>query len=203
MNRDLLLNLIDNAEFIIATPVVIGFIFYFVKTIRELWQGRNDYYIEDYNKQRQLRLIEMKIGELDGYEFEDFMGYLFNKMGYNAVNTPKSKDGGKDIILNGNIYVECKRYGEDSVVDADIVKKLYATLVADGLDRGIIVTTNRYTNTAIDLTKQYRDKGVLIERWYTGDILNCCKKLNCTDILIWLGVDVRRAIELKGEVISN
>lgn len=82
-------------------------------------------------------------------EFEEFMAQLYNKLGYNVELTPKTRDGGKDIILRkpdvlGDMvyYVECKRYKERNKIGLDVVQRLAGIIETDKVNGGVIATTS-------------------------------------------------------------
>lgn len=82
-------------------------------------------------------------------EFEEFMAQLYNKLGYNVELTPKTRDGGKDIILRkpdvlGDMvyYVECKRYKEKNKIGLDVVQRLAGIIETDKVNGGVIATTS-------------------------------------------------------------
>lgn len=48
-------------------------------------------------------------------QFEEICYELFQALGDDAYLMEDGPDGGKDVILDNKIYVECKRYNLDSV----------------------------------------------------------------------------------------
>jgi HJR/Mrr/RecB family endonuclease len=54
--------------------------------------------------------IKLMLSAFTPRQFELFTYELFKGLGYNTYLMPNGPDGGKDVILNGKIYVECKRY---------------------------------------------------------------------------------------------
>ena len=107
--------------------------------------------------QEQLKLI---LAGFSPRQFELFTYELFKGLGYNAHVMPDGPDGGKDVILNGKIYVECKRYNSDTV-GREICQKLLGAVVADKMERGIIFTNGKIHNNALEFIKK-TDK---IELW--------------------------------------
>ena len=64
----------------------------------------------EYNLERQKEQYWI---DMDGYKFEEAVATLFENMGYHSIVTPKSGDGGVDIILtkdNKKIAVQCKHH---------------------------------------------------------------------------------------------
>lgn len=91
---------------------------------------------------------------MNGTEFENLIGKLFNKMGYASEITKHSGDQGIDVIAIKNdirIGIQAKCYsgsvGNSAVQEAVAGKKYYK------VDRVIVVTNNYFTNSAIELAK--------------------------------------------------
>lgn len=85
---------------------------------------------------------------LNGYEFEKEVANLFRQMGYKAQVTPKSADGGVDIILtNGNerIAVQCKHH--KNKVGPNDVRALQGVVHNGNYTSGIFVSLNGFTPT--------------------------------------------------------
>lgn len=94
--------------------------------------------------------------KIDPFDFEIEIAKLFEKEGYISEVTSKVNDGGKDIILRKNnetIYVECKRLKHSSKVGRPVLQKLFGSMIADGVDKGIVVTTSRFSMEAIEFKK--------------------------------------------------
>lgn len=85
-------------------------------------------------------------------DFETFTARLFQKMGYNAMTTSKTNDGGFDIVLHRNqitTIVECKCYAQDHNVSRPLIQKLVGANQTKNADRMIFVTTSDYTVGAL------------------------------------------------------
>lgn len=96
--------------------------------------------------------------DLNPYEFEMLVTNLFNKMGLEAKLTRSSKDGGVDSvaydtrpIVGGKVVIQAKRYKHPVGVSA--VRDLYGTMMNEGANKGILVTTSRYGPDAYDFAK--------------------------------------------------
>ncbi|MBM7620176.1 restriction system protein [Bacillus tianshenii] len=116
---------------------------------------------------RELKLIEYRvkqterikaksqlesIKEMHHFEFEYFMKEVFELLGYKANLTPKTGDGGKDILLHKNkelILVECKRFNKTKVTRPDI-QKFHSAIIDMEAKRGYFVTTGAFTKQAIE-----------------------------------------------------
>lgn len=89
---------------------------------------------------------------MDGHEFEHFIGTLFRKMGYSAEVTKGSGDQGIDVIAekDGRKFgIQTKCYG--SAVNNKAIQETAAGIKYYKLDKGIVVTNNFFTDSAIEL----------------------------------------------------
>ena len=96
--------------------------------------------------------------ELNPYEFEHLVANLFEQMGLESKLTRSSKDGGVDCvafdsrpILGGKVVIQAKRYKHTVGVSA--VRDLYGTMMNEGANKGILVTTSGYGPDAFDFSK--------------------------------------------------
>lgn len=83
-------------------------------------------------------------------QFEVLICELFHQRGYKAELTPPTCDYGRDIILNDNIFIECKHFREDNYVGREICQKLMGSVHMFKAKRGIIVTTGKYHKNAYE-----------------------------------------------------
>lgn len=102
-------------------------------------------------------VIKRLMTELTGHQFEDFMAHLMECMGYTARVTPKSGDGGVDVIAHMDplgfqppiVKVQCKRItGQTGRPDVD---QLLGTL-GDG-EYGLFVNLGSYSRDALALER--------------------------------------------------
>ncbi len=125
----------------------------------------------------------MTLDGLDGYQFEELIAKIMKKRGYvNIVNTQKSQDFGKDIIMDdskGNrIVVECKH---QHFIGRPIVQKLQGAmnheLAQDSSKtiKGIIVTSGNFSKEAKDYVKQISQDVELIDG---STLKKICRDLN-------------------------
>jgi ribosomal protein S27E len=99
--------------------------------------------------------------EINPREFEEFVSDLFKREGFTVELTPRTRDGGKDIIaiksdldIKLKFLIECKRYQHSNKVGVDVVRQLYGVQHAVGANKSIVVTTSSFTQGAIDFSKQ-------------------------------------------------
>jgi restriction system protein len=100
--------------------------------------------------------------DLNPYEFENLVANLFNKLGYETKLTRSHKDGGVDAVVfdtrpvsGGKLVIQAKRYRH--AVGVSAVRDLYGTMVHEGANKGILVTTSGYGPDAFQF---YKDKPI-------------------------------------------
>lgn len=96
--------------------------------------------------------------DLNPYEFEALVANLFGRMGLESKLTRSSRDGGVDCIaydprpiLGGKVVIQAKRYKHTVGVSA--VRDLYGTMMNEGANKGILVTTSGYGPDAFEFAK--------------------------------------------------
>ncbi|MFG1289843.1 restriction endonuclease [Xanthobacter versatilis] len=96
--------------------------------------------------------------DLNPYEFENLVANLFGQMGLESKLTRSSKDGGVDCVafdrrpvLGGKVVIQAKRYRHTVGVSA--VRDLYGTMMNEGANKGILVTTSGYGPDAFNFGK--------------------------------------------------
>ena len=154
-------------------------------TLENEYKDINKVKVIQKNKEN-LKQIEKLIWRLDGFQFEEFCSMLFSLQGFKNDLTPKTGDGGKDIILRtkeGKIYVECKHYSPKNLVSNPLIMKLIGSCTADNINKAIFITTSGYSKESINTIDNC--KTVKIERYYMNDLLEICK-LNTGYVLNWL-----------------
>lgn len=100
--------------------------------------------------------------ELSPAEFEQLVSNLFSRMGLETRLTRTSRDGGVDVVafdirpvLGGKVVIQAKRY--KNTVGISAVRDLYGTMMNEGANKGILVTTSSYGPDAYDFV---RDKPI-------------------------------------------
>jgi restriction system protein len=86
-------------------------------------------------------------------EFEEIVGNMYRKFGYEVERTPMSNDFGRDLILKKDgkkTFVECKRYDRDTPIGRRHLQLFYGVIVNMHADAWIFVTTSRFANTAVN-----------------------------------------------------
>lgn len=85
-------------------------------------------------------------------DFERLCAELFNRMGYESKVTPKTNDGGYDILLSQNsqrTIVECKCYSMKYKIGRPAVQKLVGANSTILADRMIFITTSNFSENAV------------------------------------------------------
>lgn len=96
--------------------------------------------------------------DLNPYEFEQLVANLFGQMGLDSKLTRSSRDGGVDCVaydprpvLGGKVVIQAKRYRHTVGVSA--VRDLFGTMMNEGANKGILVTTSGYGPDAFNFAK--------------------------------------------------
>lgn len=86
-------------------------------------------------------------------QFENLTERLYNSMNYETWLTPATRDGGRDVVAKINdgarhefLLIECKRYAGQ--VDVGIVRELNGVLKSEKANRGVVVTSGKFTTDA-------------------------------------------------------
>lgn len=114
------------------------------------WSGAEVWKLMNRNLlNRQTGLSSIK--EISWQEFERLVGEAYRRKGYLAeVVGSDSGDGGVDIKLTGHgetVLVQCKQW-KAYKVGVTTVRELLGVVISEKADRGIIVTSGRYTQEA-------------------------------------------------------
>lgn len=120
--------------------------------------------IEKIKKEKETLIFKKKlfsspisINDLDtitGYEFEAFLKKLFEKMGCTVEQTSLSKDQGADLVISRfgeKMVIQAKRYS--GKVSNAAIQEVVASIKFYNADKGMVVTTNYFTDAAIELAK--------------------------------------------------
>lgn len=102
------------------------------------------------------------LATMDWGEFEHLIRELFeaefNKNGGEVKVTQSSRDGGVDAIAfdpdpirGGKIIIQAKRY--TNTVGVSAVRDLYGTVLNEGANKGILVTTSNYGSDSYEFAK--------------------------------------------------
>ena len=96
--------------------------------------------------------------DLNPFEFENLVGNMFKQLGLESKLTRSSRDGGVDVVafdvrpvIGGKVVIQAKRY--KNTVGVSAVRDLYGTMMNEGANKGILVTTSGYGPDAFEFAK--------------------------------------------------
>ena len=116
-----------------------------------------------------------QIDQMSGIEFEEYVGTLFETLGYQVTYTPTTGDYGADLILKKGqdvIVVQAKRY--KSSVGIAAVQEVIPALKMYHANAAWVISNSYYTKAAIKLAKS-----------------NHVRMIN-RDELVQMGIDLRK-----------
>lgn len=111
--------------------------------------------LEDFEKLLLKKESKISVSDIDiinGFEFEDFLGELFENMGFQVVPTRKTGDQGADLVLvkaGQRIAVQAKRYS--SKVSNGAVQEIVASKQYYNCQKAMVVTNSYFTDSAVEL----------------------------------------------------
>lgn len=118
----------------------------------------------------QILLYPNLVYNLEPNEFEELVAEVYRRNGYSVRVTQQTRDGGRDIIatcviagLSNSTYFECKQQEPRNPVGVEIVRELYGVIERDRIDKGVIVTTSRFTRDAIKESKMLNGRIKLVD----------------------------------------
>jgi restriction system protein len=97
--------------------------------------------------------------DLQPRDFECLVERLYHGIGYETMLTYAQKDGGRDIIATKrspgkleHLRIECKRYS--GPIGVPIVRSLLGVVSDEKVNKGVLVTTSRFTEPAQKLANR-------------------------------------------------
>ena len=127
-----------------------------IKTIQEDYQSRLSSQNEAEKTRKTITQKVEDLLELSPREFEEYIGALFNSLGYNVEVTQYINDKGIDIIMykDGVKYgVQCKRY--KGTVGSPDIQTFIGALSHANADKGFFVTTGMFSFEAEKMAMQH------------------------------------------------
>lgn len=101
--------------------------------------------------------------------FEIVVGMLLSNMGYGECKvTGRSGDGGVDGVVNQDklgldkIFFQAKRFDENNPVTASMIRDFIGTLDLHGVNKGVFMTTSRFSVDAESIVARSHKSMVLI-----------------------------------------
>ena len=130
--------------------VLLILLFYFVAElfpvfIDKMRKNKKFSAINSFNSDKN---ILEKLRKLRPAEFEDYIVFLFSRLGYTAEKVGGSYDGGIDVIVKKEgieQYIQCKKY-ISSKVSVGAMRDFYGALVDKATNgKAFFITTNSFT----------------------------------------------------------
>lgn len=106
--------------------------------------------------------------------FEQFVAGQFKIKNFKVILTPRTNDGGKDIIIEKDgikTYIECKYWNSNKSIGREEIQKLAGATMMDGVKNALFITTSTYNENAIEAAKALNKNGFNINLWTTNDLL--------------------------------
>lgn len=97
-------------------------------------------------------VIPSKINDMTGVQFENYVAELLRKKGHSVQLTPKTGDYGVDLIMDGHVAIQCKRYGKGVGVKA--IQEVYSGMQHYGCSSAIVATNSVFTANAKTLANE-------------------------------------------------
>ena len=133
-----------------------------------------------------------KLKSIDPHYFEKVILKLLHQMGYgDFIETPKTRDGGIDGVINEDllglekIYIQAKRYNENSIYEREI--RNFIGAMSGDTNKGIFVTTSEFDDSAIKKAREAHHTIILIDGKKLVDLMH---QYN-------VGVQVRNTYKMK------
>lgn len=100
------------------------------------------------NKDRSDRDILEKLRKLTPTEFEDYITFLFSRLGFRTERVGGSHDGGIDVIAEKDgikHYIQCKKFISSQVSVGAVRDFCGALMDKESSSKGYFITTNKFT----------------------------------------------------------
>nr|DAK49435.1 MAG TPA: Restriction endonuclease [Caudoviricetes sp.] len=96
------------------------------------------------------RMTMNDLMKVNPYQFERVVADYYKSQGYTVLQTRKSGDGGKDLVMykgTKTYFVECKQFAQSNAVGRPLVQKLVGACHPHNAE-AIFVTTSKFTEDA-------------------------------------------------------
>ncbi len=104
-------------------------------------------------RERKLRTYDMAmVDQMNGSEFENYIGELFRCLGFDAEVTKATGDYGVDVICekgNERIAIQAKRHSQR--VNLKAVQEVVAGMRKYQCNKSMVITSNYFSQSAIEL----------------------------------------------------
>lgn len=98
--------------------------------------------------------------------FEYLTAELYKILGYRTFVTPRSCDGGKDVIAKKDgvaTYIECKMRQKGRKTGRPELQKLCGAMFSDNTPKGVLVSFNGFAHTCKEYIEKVKGKTFTIE----------------------------------------
>lgn len=131
---------------LILSPLLFKVLEFLVKRFFKNLKKKNK--LKQYENWGSEQDILIRLKSLHPKEFEEFISFLFSKLGYEAEAVGASHDGGIDVIVkkDGKVsYIQCKKY-ISMQVPVGAVRDFYGAVANKLTDtKSFFITTNSFT----------------------------------------------------------
>ncbi|MCM3339581.1 restriction endonuclease [Paenibacillus sp. MER TA 81-3] len=111
--------------------------------------------VRHVNKTERLKKSGIaEIDQMDGRQFEHYLGLLFKSQGYSVKVTRAAGDYGADLVIardGRKIVVQAKRYSKNVGIDA--VQQIHSSMNYYGASEAWVLSNRNYTEAAVNLAK--------------------------------------------------
>lgn len=118
--------------------------------------------------------------DLEWRQLEMLIAELFEGIGFKAILTPCSKDGGKDVILECRIdniqktyIIEIKHWRSRQKVGPKAVKEFAQVIINEKREKGLLLSTYGFTNNYYEMLTEIQKPFVRIGE--EGKIVDLCR----------------------------
>lgn len=106
------------------------------------------------------------LDKMSGFEFEELVADILTRLRHGKVEKILyTQDKGRDILVrspDGLIVVECKHHPKGSI-GRPVVQKLHSAVITSKATKGMLVTTGRFTQEALEYAGNLSKSGTVIE----------------------------------------
>jgi len=129
-----------------------------------------------YDNLNEAPFEAVSLDDMNGFEFQRFVAHLFNKLGYGSIEEICTvRDAGQDIRIRSPdgrlMIIECKHSPKGSI-GRPTVQKLHSAVAHAKAGKGYIVTTGRFSYTAINYAENLDIPIELIDSKILYDMAN-------------------------------
>jgi hypothetical protein len=112
---------------------------------------------EETKKEEKTKFNIYSLDSLSGKEFEDFLRWMFQELGYAVELTKVTADSGVDLVVKKDkdkIAIQAKRFNRNTKVSNNVVLKTHGGMGIYKCNKSMIITTSYYTNQAMQDAKK-------------------------------------------------